>query len=207
MFTSLNNRLDCVVEYIDYIACIKLSSTMRLFFSIFLLGIAYSMSAQKEGCFEIIYPLKFELLDGSELEVENHQAMVEYKSLWKQNQEFPSLKFPIQVKWPGRDLMVIDSQMMLDRHQARCNKYKSSLKEGCFEFIYPLTFEFANGSKVEVENHRALMKYKSSWKQKKEYPNLMFPIEVKWPGRDLMVIDSQEMLNRHQARCKKYQNR
>ena len=57
----------------------------------------------------------------------------------------------------------------------------------------------------KVFNHRAMMKYKSSWKQNEEYPNLKFPIEVKWTGREPMVVESQEMLDRHIARCKKHQ--
>ena len=81
----------------------------------------------------------------------------------------------------------------------------SAQKENCFEFVYPLTFELSDGSTLVVDNHRAMIKYKSSWKHKGESPNLKFPIEVKWTGRDVMVVESQEMLDRHLSRCKKHQ--
>mgnify|MGYP001421324050 CR=1 FL=1 len=102
---------------------------MRLFFSFALLSLTYSISAQKENCFEFIYPLTFELSDGSTLEVDNHRAMIKYKSSWKQNSESPNLKFPIEVKWSGKDVMVVQSQEMLDRHIARCKKHQATRKE------------------------------------------------------------------------------
>ncbi len=102
---------------------------MKLFFSIALLSLTYSLSAQKENCFEFIYPLAFELSDGSTLEVDNHRAMMKYKSSWKQNEDSPNLKFPIEVKWTGRDVMAIESQEILDRHLARCKKNQSTRKQ------------------------------------------------------------------------------
>ena len=102
---------------------------MRLFFSFVLLSLTYSISAQTENCFEFIYPIKFELSDGSALEVDNHRAMMKYKSSWKQNEEYPNLKFPIEVKWTGKDAMVVESQEMLDRHMYRCKKHQATRKE------------------------------------------------------------------------------
>ena len=93
---------------------------MRLFLSFALLSLTYSMSAQKENCFEFIYPLTFELSDGSTLAVNDHRSMMKYKSSWKQNEEFPNLKFPIEVKWTGKELMLVESQEILDRHMHRC---------------------------------------------------------------------------------------
>ena len=178
---------------------------MRLFISFALLSLTYSMSAQKENCFEFIYPLTFELSDGSTLEVDNHRAMVKYKSSWQQNEEFPYLKFPIEVKWTGKEAMLVESQEILDRHLHRCKKHQVVQKENCFEFIYPLTFELSDGSTLEVDNHRSMIKYKSSWKQNEEFPNLKFPIEVKWTGKEPMLVESQEMLDRHMHRCNKHQ--
>ena len=178
--------------------------TMRLFFSFVILSLTHSISAQKENCFELIYPLKFELSDGSEVKVDNYRAMLKYKSSWKQNEESPNLKFPIEVKWTGKDAMLVESQEMLDRHMARCKKHQTAQNENCFELIYPLKFELSDGSELKVYNPRAMIKYKSSWKQNEKYPNLKFPIEVKWTGKDTMVVESQEILDRHMARCKKH---
>jgi hypothetical protein len=96
---------------------------MRYLLALALLSITYSMSAQKENCFEFIYPLTFELSDGSRLEVDNHRAMMKYKTSWKEEEESPNLKFPIEVKWTGKEAMVVESQEMLDRHMARCKKH------------------------------------------------------------------------------------
>ena len=101
---------------------------MRLLFSFALLSLTFSMSAQKENCFELIYPLTYELSDGSTLEVDNHRAMIKYKSSWKQKEESPNLKFPIEVKWTGKEAMAVESQEMLDRHMARCKKRQASRK-------------------------------------------------------------------------------
>ena len=102
---------------------------MRLFFLFVLLSLTYSISAQKENCFEFIYPLTFEWSDGSTLEVDNHRAMIKYKSSWKKNEEFPHLKFPIEVKWTGKDPILVESQKMLDRHMLRCQKHQANRKE------------------------------------------------------------------------------
>ena len=99
---------------------LKNKSIMRLFLSFALLSLTYSMSAQKENCFEFIYPLTFELSDGSTLAVNDHRSMMKYKSSWKQNEEFPNLKFPIEIKWIGKEPMLVESQEILDRHMHRC---------------------------------------------------------------------------------------
>ena len=93
---------------------------MRLFLSFAILSLTYSMSAQKENCFEFIYPLTFEFSDGTTLEVDNHRSMMKYKSSWKQKDESPNLKFPIEIKWTGKDVMVVESQEMLDKNMSRC---------------------------------------------------------------------------------------
>ena len=102
---------------------------MRLFISFALLSLTYSMSAQKENCFEFIYPLTFQFSDGSTLDVDDHRAMMKYKSSWKQNEEFPNLKFPIKVKWTGKDPMLVESQEILDRHMNKCKKHQANRKE------------------------------------------------------------------------------
>ena len=180
---------------------------MRYLLSLALLSIVLSMAAQKEHCFAFVYPLAFELSDGSTVEVGDHQAMINYKTSWKQKGEIPNLTFPIQVKWTGREAMVVESQEMLDRHMARCKKAQAAQKEHCFEFVYPLTFELSDGFTIAVSDHQAMMDYKTSWKQKGETPNLKFPIQVKWTGKEAMVVESQEMLDRHIARCKSAQAR
>ena len=98
---------------------------MRYLLSLAFLSILFSMSAQKENCFEFIYPLAFELSDGSTIEVDNHRAMMKYKTSWKQKEESPNLKFPIEVKWTGKEAIVVESQEMLDRHTARCKKHQA----------------------------------------------------------------------------------
>ena len=56
--------------------CESKFTLMKLIFSLVILSFTYSLSAQKENCFEFIYPLTFELTDGSVLEVDNHRAMM-----------------------------------------------------------------------------------------------------------------------------------
>ena len=102
---------------------------MRYFLSLALLSIGLSMAAQKEHCFEFVYPLTFEMSDGSTIEVSDPQAMMKYKTSWKQKGETPELKFPIQVKWTGKEAMVVESQEMLDRHMARCKSAQARRKE------------------------------------------------------------------------------
>ena len=102
---------------------------MKLFFSIAFFSFTISISAQKESCFDFVYPLTFELSNGSTIEVDSHRALMKFKSSWKQNEELPNLKFPIEVKWPGKDPMVVENEEMFDRHMNRCKKHQATMKE------------------------------------------------------------------------------
>jgi hypothetical protein len=122
----------------------------------------------------------------------------------------PTLKFPLSIKWTGREVMLIQSQDVLDLHWKRCKTKIGKVdkeEKRCFEFVYPLSFLAEGGKPVEVKDEAAMKAYKSSWKGMDTYPKLVFPIQVKWNGKEAMVVENQEMLDRHWARCKAKYNR
>lgn len=170
-----------------------------------ILFVTNSIAAELDGeCFEFVYPLSFEKSDGSTVEVKDEEEMISYKNSWKGLEKHPVLKFPIEVKWQGREAISIESQEVLDKHWARCKAKlnSNSVNKKCFEFVYPLSFEKSDGSTLEVKAKEELISYKTSWKGMEKYPVLIFPIEVKWERREVMSVESQDVLDRHLARCK-----
>jgi len=167
------------------------------------------LAGEHDGkCFEFVYPLSFEKSDGTMVEVKDEAAMKTYKASWKGLKSYPTLKFPIKVKWKNKDAMIVESQEVLDQHWVRCKSMYTkkesqvSKEEKCFEFVYPLSFKTEDGKTTEVKDAAAMKTYKTSWKEMKSYPSLQFPIQVKWQGKDAMSVDSQDVLDRHWARCK-----
>ena len=173
---------------------------MRLFFSIAILGLTFSLSAQNTNCFEFVYPLMFELSDGSTVEVDNHRYMTKYKSSWKNKGESPNLKFPIEVKWTGRDVMVVESQEMLDRHWARCEKSKTASKK-CFQLIYPIYFSI-DGERIQIGSKSEMESYKKEWSGKNLSSEMLYPIEIQWEGLQPINVNSTEEMRSWRMKCR-----
>ena len=177
---------------------------MRILFSIVLLGLFSSIAAQEVSCFKLVYPLTFDASDGSTIEVKDEEAMDVYKASWKEQGSYPTLSFPIEVKWAGKeDAMPIEDKDELGRHWARClakEKPKSG-SEKCFSLVYPVVFT-VNGDKVEIVSLEEMANYRKVWEGQKIRPEINYPLEIKWEGEDPITVNSNEEMKSWKMACR-----
>lgn len=78
---------------------------------------------------------------------------------------------------------------------------------GCFEFVFPLTIEFPDGTTAEAEDYDGLRTIISDWKEAnpeaEERPDLSFPLEVISEDGELITIDSRIDLLRVRRECRR----
>jgi len=164
------------------------------------ISILSTTNAFAEGCFEYVYPLSFDMEDGTVLEVADEATMITTKKDWSSKGLKPTLKFPIKVKWEGKPEMEIADQATLDRHYTRCKaKYKT---EKCFDLIYPVKVQFADGTTEEVASKEEMKTKRAAWGASRTRASLVYPVEVKWEGKDPIKVNNETEMSKMHAYCK-----
>ena len=78
---------------------------------------------------------------------------------------------------------------------------------GCFEFVFPITIEFPDGTTAEAEDYDGLRTIISDWKEQnpdaEERPNLSFPLEILSEDGELITLDSAAELVRARRLCRR----
>ena len=78
---------------------------------------------------------------------------------------------------------------------------------GCYEFIFPITIEFPDGTTAEAEDYENLRTIISEWKEAnpdaEDRPSLSFPLEVLSEEGEVITIDSRLELLRVRRACRR----
>ena len=83
---------------------------------------------------------------------------------------------------------------------------------GCYEFVFPLTIEFPDGTTAEAEDYEGLRSTISDWKEAnpdaEERPSLSFPLDILSEDGELITIESRlELLQVRRACRRSFGNR
>lgn len=80
-------------------------------------------------------------------------------------------------------------------------------RRGCFEFVFPLTVAFPDGTEAEVEDYHGLREAVYNWKTNNpdatERPNLTFPIEVVSQDGEVISVEDGPALAKLRLRCRR----
>ncbi|MEM7104616.1 MAG: hypothetical protein AAF502_15875 [Bacteroidota bacterium] len=76
---------------------------------------------------------------------------------------------------------------------------------GCFEFVFPLTLEFPDGATRTVDSYEELRIAIQTWKENnpatRDFPSLVFPVEVVSQDGEAISLDDLAQLRRVAAEC------
>jgi len=79
-------------------------------------------------------------------------------------------------------------------------------KHGCFEFVWPISITFEDGTTAEYEDHETLKAGIRAWKEANpdatERPTLVFPLDIMDEEGNLITVTSQEELREIVKACK-----
>lgn len=110
------------------------------------------------------------------------------------------------------ELNIQDVQNYTDQAMFEIQKEANVGTKGCFEFVWPISVQFEDGTVTEFEDFQSMREGIKEWKaanpEATTRPQLVFPIEIIGPDGTIYTLESKEELKVVINRCKKaYWNR
>ncbi len=166
----------------------------------------------KVPCIEMLFPVKYQLPSGRIFTANSGKELRTFMGTWKKqhpdSRKRPSLVYPVNIKFKGREL-TLNNEREMQRIREACAGDKGEDKEACFEMVYPLTYiigdlRITGDSRKEIGE--ALKKWYKDHPDTKKRPEVEFPIQIKYVterGNRIVDIADQEALKKAYADCGK----
>ncbi|MCB0665822.1 MAG: hypothetical protein KDC80_08380 [Saprospiraceae bacterium] len=93
------------------------------------------------------------------------------------------------------DEVVFDMQ-----REGNCGKF------GCYEFVFPITIQFEDGTTVDVEDYAGLRETLRTYREENPdgaRPTLAYPLEVMTEEGEVITVASQEELHELRVQCRR----
>ena len=164
-----------------------------------------------DGCFELIFPISFEMSTGDTLITESHEDAKEQIMDWKENnpdeKAKPKLIFPIEILTSEGDIITIDDRQELRAFVKACKKeIFGNNGKPCFRLVYPVQVEFPNGDIQSFNHPKVMHKVLRFWKKQHPFsndkPSLVFPLQIKMKDDgNIVTVNNKEELMAIKADC------
>ena len=169
-------------------------------------------------CFDLVFPLTFEMPDGSTITVGNDDEdswsdIKVWYELNPESEEKPCLQFPVVIFFE-EEAITINSDSELRDAYVEC---KSDMQEGrdgrgknCFELVYPVTFLMPDGSNITVTNDSEegwnILKnwYEDNPGYEEVRPEFEYPVNILYQreeGDQTITINSNEEMASAKEEC------
>lgn len=176
--------------------------------------VAENFGGSADGkCLEKVYPLSYELPDGSVIEVASKDELKEAVKLYKENnpdeRARPNLVYPINVVTADGEIVIVESQEAhKELKKAECGERPrgpNGDRNKCFKLIYPVSFITEDGTVVTGDSRKeikmALKKWKTENPDAEEKPVLQFPVQIINADEETLEIGSAEELEALKEEC------
>ncbi len=181
----------------------------------------YDRSDEHDGdwkCFGIVYPISFNMPDGTVLEVteDSEDGWSGIKLWYEQNpnsDERPSIQFPIQIIFDDNDIITVNDEDELKEAYSGCRRKNNNWNrdEGwsCFDLVYPITYIMPDGSELTVtEDTEDGWSDLKSWYEANpdsdQRPELQYPVDITFEtenGSDMVTINNEDEMIEAKDRC------
>ncbi len=159
-----------------------------------------------KDCFDFVYPLSYEMPDGTTLTGNNKDEVNTAMKAWymahPDSKQKPSLQYPVDIIY-GDKLITINNHEEMRKVMASCK----GEKERCFYLVYPVTYELPDESQVIVNSK----KDSEAWATIKAWyeahpdvyakPTIDYPVDIKWKNGEITTINNEEEMLRAKANC------
>ena len=169
-------------------------------------------------CFELVFPLTFNMPDGSFVMVEsdNENSWDEIKVWYEENpdsEDKPEMQFPVVIFYNDEAITLSNSEELRGAY-ARCeprrNRDDYERNSQCFSLVYPVTYTMPDGSTMEItgddEEGWSLLKdwYEENSGYEEVMPELYYPVDIVFEteeGEAVFTISSEEEMQEAKAEC------
>ena len=137
----------------------------------------YSQTSREDWrCFELVFPISFDMPDGSVIEVssDDENGWSQIKSWYDSNpgaRQKPLMQFPVVIFFDEETITLYDRDDLRGAY-AECNydrpkdRHGYDRKEPCFELVYPVSFTMPDGSSMVVSSDD-----EDGWSEVKDWYN------------------------------------
>lgn len=162
-----------------------------------------------KDCFELVYPVTYDMPDGSTLSGDNETVNNAIKAWYEANpdsEEKPALQYPVEVTFKENITKTIQNEEEMIAAKAYCEKeWKEDWDKECFELAYPLTFTMPDGSNVTGDDKEALHDALKAWYEanpaSEEKPTLQYPLNIVFEDGTSTTMNSEEEIKAAAEDC------
>ncbi len=163
---------------------------------------------EKEDCFKMIYPVSWNMPDGTVISGDDEETLWTAIKTWYEDhpdvQAEPTLNYPVQVAFPDNDqLVTINNEEEMEEAKKKCEDDWGDDKD-CFKFLYPITYIMPDGTEISggPEELKAAIEEWYKTHDTAEEPALSFPVQIVYPTSDMPVtINNEEELEAAKEDC------
>lgn len=156
-------------------------------------------------CLDIVFPITYELVDGTQVSGESKEEIREAIQLWKETnpdtRPEAELLFPIEVVNAEGETITVEDLETLKAMKKECQGGKTK----CFELVYPVSVALVDGSVITAESKETLKEAIQLWKESnpdtRPEAEFVFPLEVINSDGETVVLEDAEALQDLKSTC------
>jgi hypothetical protein len=168
------------------------------------------------GCFEMIYPVSFDMPDGSVLSIlsDDEEGWSSIKIWYESNpvsEIKPEIRFPLVLFFEEESITVNDKDELKDVYlECRYDKMKERNeihRQKCFDLVYPIFFIMPDGSSLVINNDENGWGDLKTWYQdnvgfNEEKPEFQYPVDVVIQDDQILIINSEAEMIELKNECR-----
>lgn len=166
-----------------------------------------------QACFSYVYPLTYDLPDGTQLTGEDAVSTAQALRAWMADnpdaEGNPTLAFPLTVVLPDGEEFELSGQDQFDRLRASCNNDRptnegAGPREPCYSFTFPITYRMPDGTDITGEDEDSLARAIRQWyadnPEVRVSTELVFPVKIQ-VGEEIIEVSDMEALQAIRESC------
>jgi len=168
------------------------------------------------GCFEMIFPVSFDMPDGNVLHVlsDNEEGWSSIKTWYDSNPSSeikPEIQFPIVLFFEEESITVNNKNELKNVYlECRYDKMKERNeihRQKCFDLVYPIFFIMPDGSSLAINNDEngwddLKIWYGENTGFNEEKPEFQYPVNVVVQGDLLLTINTEAEMIELKNECR-----
>lgn len=164
---------------------------------------------ERNGCFDLVYPIEIEMPDGTIAEIENEEDFgTKIKAWYESNpdsKDRPALVYPVQLTFEGDKSKIVSSSEQMQRVKKYCEEKKGKERMDCFKILYPVNYIMPDGSEISGDNGQDVRNLIKEWYAANPdtdlKPELSYPIDVKVSGHGIISIENEDAMIALKKKC------
>jgi hypothetical protein len=164
----------------------------------------------KRLCYELIFPVTVNFVDGTTADVESKAELKDAIRSWKEANpdatERPELAFPISLLDEEGNVIEVANQEELIALKSTCRGRPHHHWKRCFSIVFPVSIDFPDGTTGAAESKEELRAAMKAWKEANmganERPHLAFPLTLELVDGTEVTVESKEEMHALKHECK-----